>query len=204
VPASSTLSVRAAAESRRAVRKYLHQDVPEDDLREILRQVRLAPSPSNIQPWRFVVVREPSMRERLLLEMERGVQAASAHALIVLYADMEDVMANLDEIVHPACSEAEREGIKGKLTESFGTQPVAERQRHAHAVAYIALGYLLLAAEAMGYRTAPLADFDPSGVKRVLGLPGHVTIPAIVAIGKGDEPGLAHHRHAVDRIARFV
>ncbi|HEV8358081.1 MAG TPA: nitroreductase family protein [Gemmatimonadales bacterium] len=204
MPASSTLSVRAAAESRRAVRKYLQQDVPEEDLREILRQVRLAPSPGNIQPWRFVVVREHSMREQLLAEAEGGPQEASARALIVLYADMEDVMANLDEIVHPACSEAEREGIKRRLGESFGTRPVAERQLHAHAVAYIALGFLLLAAEAMGYRTSSLPGFDPSGVKRLLGLPAHVTIPAIVAIGKGDEPGLAHHRHAVDRIARFV
>ena len=66
MPTPCTLTVRQAAESRRAIRKFVQQDVPEEDLREILRQVRLAPSPGNIQPWRFVVVRDPAMRARML------------------------------------------------------------------------------------------------------------------------------------------
>jgi len=38
----------------------------------------------------------------------------------------------------------------------------------------------------------------------VLGLPPHVTFPALVSIGRGDEPGFPHHRHSVERIARFL
>ena len=66
------------------------------------------------------------------------------------------------------------------------------------------LGYLLLAAEAMGYRTAPMMEFSAAGVQELLGLPAHVTIPALIAIGKGDEAGWPHHRHSVERITRFV
>jgi nitroreductase len=204
MPCPSLLTVRQAAESRRAVRKFVPQDVPEDDLREILRQTRLAPSPDNIQPWRFVVIRDPEMRARIVPLVGESRELASASALIVLYADMEDVLANLDEIVHPALSEADRERIKASLLERFGGKAAADRQRFAHGVAYVALGWLLLAAQAMGYHTSPMLGVSPAPVKQLLGLPEHVTIPALIAIGKGDEPGYAHHRHSVERIARFV
>lgn len=204
MPAPSTMTVREATESRRAIRKYVQEDVPEEDLREILRQTRLAPSPDNFQPWRFVVVRDPEMRARMLPAAMNQSQVASSHAVIVLYADMEDVLATVDEMIHPEFDEAGRSFARAAFLESFGTEPVEERQRYAHGLAYIALGYLLLAAQAMGYNTSPMFDFDSDQVKDLLGLPGHVTIPALVTIGKGDEPGFPHHRHSVDRIARFL
>lgn len=204
MPAPSTLTVREASESHRAIRKYVQEEVPEEDLRELLRQVRLAPSPENCQPWRFVVVQDAKLRARMLPAALSQRQVASAHALILLYADMEDVMANVDEVIHPELDEAERTKVKARFLKNFGSKTVKERQQHAHAVAYIALGYLVLAAQAMGYRTSPMLGFEPEAVKELLGLPKHVTIPALIAIGKGDEPGVPHHRHSVERIARFV
>ncbi len=204
MPTQSSMTVREAAESRRAIRKYVQEDVPEEDLREILRQTRLAPSPDNFQPWRFVVVRDPELRARMVPAAQNQKQVASAHALIVLYADMEDVLATVDEMIHPGFDEAGRARARSSFLKNFGAQSVEERQRYAHGLAYIALGYLLLSAQAMGYTTSPMLGFYPEQVKELLGLPDHVTIPALVAIGKGDEPGFPHHRHSVERIARFV
>src|ERR1041384_6032312 len=99
MPAPCTLTVRQAAESRRTVRRYVQQDVPEEDLRELLRQTRLAPSPDSIQPWRFVVIRDPGIRARMQPLAGNQPEVVSARALIVLYADMEDVVENLDEII---------------------------------------------------------------------------------------------------------
>jgi hypothetical protein len=39
-------------------------------------------------------------------------------------------------------------------------------------------------------------------LERVLGLPAHVRIPAIVAIGRGAEEGFPHHHHSLERISR--
>jgi len=204
MPAPSTMTVREAAESRRAIRTFVGQEVPEDDLREILRLTRLAPSPDNFQPWRFVVVRDPDLRAKVLPAALNQRQVASAHALIVLYTDMEDVLANVDEMIHPGLDEAGRAKVRAEFTRRFGAKSKKERGNYAHGLAHIALGYLLLAAESMGYRTSPMLDFKPEELKKVLGLPAHVTIPALVAIGKGAEPGVPHHRHSVERIARFV
>ena len=198
------MTVREAAESCRAIRAFVQQEVPEDDLREILRQTRLAPSPDNFQPWRFVVVRDPDLRARMLPAALNQRQVASAQALIVLYADMEDVLANVDEMIHPGFDEAGRAKVRAAFTRRFGAQSKKERGNYAHGLAYVALGYLLLAAESMGYQTSPTLEFKPEEIKTVLGLPAHVTIPALVAIGKGAEPGFPHHRHSVERIARFV
>lgn len=202
--ASSVMTVREAAESRRAIRKYLQEPVPEEDLREILRQVRLAPSPNNYQPWRFVVVRDPDLKKKLEPIALNQRQVLSAHALIVLYADMEDVLANVTEVIHPGFDDAGRRRFLAGVEKEFGKKSVEERQQFAHGIAYIALGYLLLAAQAMGYNTSPMLGFKPEEMKGLLGLPATATIPALVAIGKGDEPGFPHHRHSVDRIARFI
>jgi nitroreductase len=204
MPAQSSMTVREAAESRRDVRKYLQEEVPEEDLREVLRQTRLAPSPGNCQPWRFVVVRDPDLRARMLPASISQRREESAHALIVLYVDMEDVLATVDETIHPGFDAEQRAGARAAFLNTFVAEAVEDPQHYAHGLTYIALGYLLLSAQAMGYNTSPVFEFHAEEVKDLLGLPRHVTIPALVAIGKGAEPGVPHHRHSVDRIARFL
>ena len=67
----------------------------------------------------------------------------------------------------------------------------------------IALGYFLLAAASYGYATSAMLGFDASKVKQALGLPAHVAIPAMIAIGRGDEEGFTHHRHPLERIVSY-
>ena len=55
------------ARTRYAVRSYLPRAVEQDKLDRVLEAVRLAPSGSNRQPWKFIVVRDPELR-RLLVE----------------------------------------------------------------------------------------------------------------------------------------
>ncbi len=67
MPGTTTeiLSVREAAEQRRSIRAFEREPIPHADLEEILDVVRLAPSAFNAQPWRFVVVETPEMKQRL-------------------------------------------------------------------------------------------------------------------------------------------
>ncbi|MEW6229344.1 MAG: nitroreductase family protein [Bacillota bacterium] len=60
-----------AIRQRRSVRAYKAQEVPADKLERILEAARLAPSASNRQMWKFVVVRDPEKR-RLLAEAANG------------------------------------------------------------------------------------------------------------------------------------
>ena len=49
-----------------------------------------------------------------------------------------------------------------------------------------------------------MLGFDAARVRAAIGLPPHVPVTALVAIGKGIEEGRSHHRHPLSRIARFV
>ncbi|GJG88280.1 NADH dehydrogenase [Gemmatimonadetes bacterium T265] len=198
------LSVAAAAERRRSIRAYSPEPIPHDDLEAIFDVVRRAPSAFNAQPWRFVVVESPAMKDRLVAAANNQRQVRSAPATIVLYTDMADTLAELESTQHPGMDPERRAGQAGGIRRSFGAQSEAEREAWAYAQGHIALGYLVLAAESLGYQTSPMAGFDPEAVKQLLGLPAHVRVPALVAIGRGTEERLSHHRHAHDRVVRYV
>ena len=51
--------------TRRAVRRFRPRDVPEADVREILEAARWAPSPANLQPARFIRVRDGDIKREL-------------------------------------------------------------------------------------------------------------------------------------------
>ena len=77
----------AAIATRRSIRRFLDQPLPEDVLRQILHAATLAPSGKNRQPWRFHVVQGAErqemvrvMREGIArLEREFGVEPGSAY-----------------------------------------------------------------------------------------------------------------------------
>jgi nitroreductase len=181
------LTVRQAADQRRSIRTYADEPVPDADLREILRIASLAPSAWNLQPWRAVVVRDPALKERLAVAANNQPQVTRAPAVIVLYADAHDALRAFGEPISKTLAQMDPE----------------KRVTLAHNLTYIALGYLLLAAESLGYVTSPMLGFKPDEVKSVLGLPAHATVAAVVAIGVAGEPCKVTPRHAVDRIATF-
>ncbi len=203
-PTVDLLSVREAAEQRRSIRAFEPEPIPRADLEAILDVVRRAPSAFNAQPWRFVVVETPEVKARLAAAARNQRQVLSAPAVIVLYTDMEDVLAHVDEILHPGMDAAKRASARESILRVFGGQSVAEREAWAAGQGHIALGYLLLAAEAHGYQTSPMAGFDPAAVKELLGLPETARVPALVAIGRGTEEGFPHHRHPLERVVRVA
>jgi nitroreductase len=150
-----------------------------------------------------VVVRDPALKAQLAEAAFRQPQVTAAPAVIVLYSDMVDALAQVDEVIHPGYPDERRPGVKAGIERAFADKSAEERQAWGHAIAYTNLGYLLLLAQSFGYSTSAMLGFRPDEVKRLLGLPPHVTIPAIVAIGRGAEEGFPHHRHPVERVATF-
>ncbi|HEX2189718.1 MAG TPA: nitroreductase family protein [Longimicrobiaceae bacterium] len=201
---TDVLSVREAAAQRRSIRAFDAEPIPHADLEEILDVVRLAPSAFNVQPWRFVVVETPELKQRLAAAAYGQRQVASAPAVIVLYTDMAETLERVDEVLHPGMPAEQKARARESLLRTFASQAEAEREAWAAGQGSIALGYLLLAAEAHGYQTSPMAGFDAEAVKELLDLPSNVRIPALVAVGRGAEEGFPHHRHELERIVRYA
>ena len=202
--AKAVLTVTEAAEARRSIRKYEPTPIPREDLHEILRVTGLAPSPWNLQPWRFVVVEDAATKAKLQEAAYGQPQVGGAAAVIVLYSDMTDAINTVEETVHPGMKGPAGDRAAADIRATFGSFSDADRAAWGNAEANIALGYLLLTAQAHGYSTSPMLGFMPDKVKELLNLPADSRIPALVAIGIGAEAGFPHHRHSVERVTRFV
>ena len=196
-------SAALAARTRRSVRAYTDQPVSDETLMELLALTGRAPSAFNLQPWRFVVVRDPSLKAALAATAYGQKQVTAAPVVIAMYTDMEDTMARLDEIVHPGLPADKRADTIAMLNASFGSMTPEARAVWGNGQSNIALGYLLLLAKSQGLDTSPMLGFEADKVKQVLDIPAHATVTALVALGYGAEEGFVSHRHDVERITSF-
>ncbi len=197
-------SVLEAAHARRSIRRYTDDPVPADLLTELLEAAGRAPSAFNLQPWRWVVVRDPEVKSRLQAAAYGQAQVGAAPALLVLYTDMKDALDTVDQTFAATLPAEKAAGTRAHLRQTFGSQSDAEREGWGAGQGYIALGYFLLLAEAHGLGTSPMLGFDAAQVKEILGLPAHVRVPALVAVGYPAEEGFLSPRHPAERVVREV
>jgi nitroreductase len=70
--------------SKRDTRRYAERAIPEAVVRRVLEAGRVAGSSRNRQPWRFVIVAEPGLRERLAGRVYRPGNVRGAALVIAL------------------------------------------------------------------------------------------------------------------------
>lgn len=71
--------------TRRSVRRFTGKAVPEEHLREIVDCARLAATARNEQPWEFVVVRTPALREEIARLADYGKFIAEAPVCLAVF-----------------------------------------------------------------------------------------------------------------------
>jgi len=80
------MEVFEAIKNRRSVRAYKSTPVQEEKLKKILEAARLAPSAHNAQDWKFIVVKNQKMREKLVKAALDQEFIAQAPVVIVAVA----------------------------------------------------------------------------------------------------------------------
>ncbi len=80
------MRVMEAIKSRRSVRAFKPDPIPEADLNAVMDAARLAPSASNRQPWKFVVVTDPDKRAALAKASRNQGFVGEASVVIVAVA----------------------------------------------------------------------------------------------------------------------
>jgi len=95
------MNVHEAIAARRSIRSFQDKPIEEDKLRRVLEAGRLAPSARNMQEWRFVVVRDSALRERLV-EACKGQQfVGAAPAVIVACAVQNEHVMTCGQHAYP-------------------------------------------------------------------------------------------------------
>lgn len=193
-------AVLEAAESRRSIRRYSDAPLTEAELAQLIDAAGRAPSAYNLQPWRWVAVRDQGLKTQLQAAAYGQPQVGSAPVVLVLYTDTIDALNTVEETFSPTLPADKAAGTKAHLLGTLGAQGEADREAWGAGQSYIALGYLLLIAESLGLGTSPMLGFDSERVKSLLGLPSYARIPALVALGHPAEEGFESPRHAVERV----
>lgn len=77
------------AQTRHAVKKFDRKKVPLEEIKDIIKTARLAPSGINIQSWHFVVIDSAEAKAALLKEVNPSnhEQIETAGGLIMIFAD---------------------------------------------------------------------------------------------------------------------
>ncbi len=81
------MSILETIRSRRSVREFTDQTVSDQQIEQILEAGRWAPSGLNNQPWRFVVVRNSDLKERLAACTTYARVMRAANVLIAVLLD---------------------------------------------------------------------------------------------------------------------
>ena len=87
------MTVMDAILSRRSTRSFQQKPVEQEKLERVLEAGRLAPSARNQQHWKFVVVTDPELREKLAQACCGQAFVASAPADLVICATQMGMMA---------------------------------------------------------------------------------------------------------------
>jgi nitroreductase len=175
---------------RRAAPHFKSDPVPDEYLQAILRCAAQAPSGYNLQPRRFIVVREKENRERLQKAAMNQEKLGEAPVVIIAFGVKDDWKRYLDVIlaegVRRGAGKAEQvEKVKSMAADFLGHFP-AQVWLNRHTM--IALTTMMLMAEALGLDTAPMEGFDAEAVKKEFELPASAEVVALLAIGFAKEP----------------
>lgn len=173
--------------------------IPSDTWQALEESLILTPSSYGLQPWKFIVITDAAIRERLVSLSWRQKQPAQCSHFVVFAVNKalteKDIDAYLARIVDVRGVTGESlAGFRKMLTGSI-VQGLSEAARLEWAIrqAYIALGNFLTSAAVLGVDTCPMEGIDPKGYDEVLEL-GPLGYTTCVACAAG-------YRSATDRYA---
>jgi nitroreductase len=160
-----------------------------EQLELVKESLRLAPSSFGVQPWKFFIISNTELREKLRAAGYGQPQITDASHLVVF-----TVPTNLDSAYVDAFIKhvAEIKGISEDVLKGYGDMikgkvssmtPAAVTEWAARQ-AYIALGTLLTSLAYESIDASPMEGFDPAQFDEILGLSAqHLTSVVIAGIG---------------------
>lgn len=149
--------------------------VPADKWAALEQALVLSPSSYGLQAWKFFVVDDKALREKLKSASWNQTQITDADKLVVFTVKKDAGPAEVDRFVERV-SEVRRvpkealDGYRGMMMNSI-TLPPEKVEAWLTRQVYIALGNFLTSAAALGVDACPMEGFDKDQYDAILGLP---------------------------------
>lgn len=170
-------------QKRRSVRRYSDRPVAKEDILKCLEAARLAPSACNSQPWHFIVIDEPGLRERVAERIFSGLYSMNKFA-----KEAPVLVAVVSE--------------KMKFLASVGSQ--VRDTRYFLTDIGIACEHLILQAEELGIGSCWMGWFDEKALKDEMKIPQNKKIDIVIALGfPAEEKIVPKTRKSLEEISSF-
>lgn len=181
------MNVTEAIETRRAVKHYIPgHEMPESDLKELIRLVKLAPSSFNMQNYRILVIRDSELRKAIREAAWDQAQVTDASVLFIMCADLN--AHKEDPSIYWNHAPQEVRDILGPMIKPFyegNEQLIRDEAIRSSALAGMTL---MLAARELGYDSCPMVGFDPEKVAGLINLPDDHVLSFMIPVGKSAKP----------------
>jgi nitroreductase len=154
-----------AIKTRRSIRKYKPTPVDGKVLEQVLEAARWSPSWANTQCWRFIVVRNDTLKAELAGALSPNNPATNA--------------IQTAPVVIVACAELQKAGFKS------GEVKTVRGDWYMFDVG-LAMENLVLAAHALGLGTVHVGFLDHKKVENILGVPEGFCVVEMTPLGYPD------------------
>ncbi|MGG1611066.1 NAD(P)H-dependent oxidoreductase [Paenibacillus phoenicis] len=196
--------------------------LPEEDFRFILEAARLSPSSVGLEPWKFVVLQKPELREKLRAVSwgAQGQLPTASHFVVILARTMKDLRYDAPYVTHmmKEVHHIPDEIVDQMLVGNYRTFQESDFQLlesdramfdWACKQAYIALGNMLTAAALIGVDSCPIEGFDRDKAEQILREEGLLEddrfgIACFAAFGYRVKEPRPKSRQALDDIVTWV
>jgi nitroreductase len=175
---STPESVLDQLQWRYATKKFDPTQIIPSETWAILEQsLVLAPSSFGLQPWKFFVIRNPEMRQKLLGASWNQTQVVEASHLVVFAVKKDINAADVDRYIERMADvqQVPAENLQGfsGIVKGFLEKPPFEFDVNEWSTrqVYIALGQFMTSAAMLSIDTCPMEGFEPAQYNELLGLP---------------------------------
>jgi nitroreductase len=189
---------------RRSVRAFERRPLPDGVLEDCLRAAGTAPSGANLQPWRFVVVRDPEVKRRIRLAAEEEERAFYAKRAPPEWLE---VLAPLGTDANKPFLE-DAPSLIAVFGERYGLDAAGRKQKRYYVDESVGLacGLLIAALHRAGLATLTHTPSPMGFLRDVLGRPENERPFLLVVVGypAADATVPRITRKSLDEIAVFV
>ncbi|WP_027091335.1 nitroreductase family protein [Cohnella thermotolerans] len=190
---------------RHSVRHYDPSvTIPRDELKEMLAEASLAPSSSNTQTWRFLVIDDPEAKQRLLPIANNQKQVVEAAATIAVLGDLNGYkeIGRINDMAVKAGYMPE--DFAKQFTENslklYASLPPEKMRSIVQIDGGLVSMQFMLTAKSRGYDTVPMGGFNPQKLVEEFSIPDHLVPIMLIAVGKAATPGRLTARLPIDDI----
>lgn len=190
-----SIGLKAAIEQRRAARSFKPDPIPLALVEQILRLGVLAPSGYNLQPWRFIVLRNKASKEKLCACAFNQQKVIEAPVVLICCGDRQvDTPEYLESVIElgrsvGAMTEDYADAIRTKVPALFQNKPsfeTVETWTNRHTM--LAVAHLMIAAQGFGVDSCPMEGFVTSQVKEAFNIPESVDVCCLLCLGYSKAP----------------